>query len=264
MAGVVADPDELAGYVVDRGKRVSLSALVEDRLHDSGLPELTIAEKVDEVVNRVRVYLRRKNESRERDGLSPFGRFGGPREEIWIPLSVGRLPLEDFKKRLRGLDGHDFEKFCVYLVRTSGYRTKRTPRLAKEGGMDFYGEFHIFTTPSILQGVHIRFLGQATKSAVNEADLKQFTKEIDDYCLGKGRAFRLVDPHFRDTRSPLMGLYFSVRGFSRDAVKYAAGGRCILIDSRQIADFVAIAEGMAKVAVSSADLKKFVSELPPD
>ena len=131
--------------------------------------------------------------------------------------------------------------------------------------MDFFGSFLFEMEASILRGIRIRFLGQATVSSVDELDLKVFCREIDDYTQGKGRAVPLVNVPFRESRTPLMGIYMTASSFTRDARAYAATGRCILLDGTTIAEFVSRTPALGEWIGSSAErLGTLVSDLSAD
>lgn len=150
------------------------------------------------------------------------------------PNHESRLELEE---RIGKLRWREFEFLCAYVLRAHGISKCFPMRGSKEEGIDLFGvcDLGIASSFSIWHGTRIRLLGQAKKGNVGQQAVRLFSRDINSFVKGEGKAFDLVPPWFRKLETPVVGFIMTANDFTRPAKTWADSHGINLRNRSQIA-----------------------------
>ena len=209
------------------------------RKHLPNISSLEICEVLEDVVRKVKSQLRSEINHCRKKGTTPRYEFS---EVTNVLYRARHIRVDEIKLGIKNIKWRNFEYLCKHLLEINGIEEAEVTSGTKEGGIDFYGllRMHKFARGVLLKDLEIRIIGQArhrsAHTKIGHPEVKLFAKQYTDFKSGKGKGREAVPDWFRNSKSPLTGMFITNTEFTKDAYDAAKEEGIILKDGDQIAE----------------------------
>jgi hypothetical protein len=216
---------------------------------DYKLSPAVAAEHAEKVSSAVQIRLQQVQQSQKARGLAPEFQVSEFDARYLVPLDSykpGHAAVRsEILKLLKAAPWKKFESACCKLLELSQCTKSDIGAGTKEGGLDFYGLMHIATlapAKKMLFDWRVRVFGQAKHwgKKAGEGDLRTFNDQVLEFAHRLvGTAYKKAPEWFRSDKSPVLGVFVGLEGFTKGARDVANRNGILTRDGEQVAEFFA-------------------------